>query len=155
MAKRNEKPNTRPTILNRQAGYEYAFIDTYVAGIALTGTEIKSVREAKVQMQDAYCAFQGNELWVRNLQISPYTHGGYMNHEPTRPRKLLMLRKELDKLKKAAEEKGLTIVPRKLFFNDRNVAKLEIALAKGKKLFDKRQTIKAREEERASKRTDE
>jgi len=142
----------RPTIQNRKAGFDYHFLDTYEAGIMLTGTEVKSIREGKVQLLDAFCNFQGNELFVFNLEIAPWDTGSYNNHSPRRPRKLLLSRQELRKLQVKLKEAGLTIVPKRLYFNDRNLAKLEIALAKGKKDYDKRETLKTRDTERALRR---
>ena len=141
----SNKPTQSPVIQNRKASFEYSFIQTYTAGICLTGTEIKSIRNGKVQLQEAYCTFQGNELFIRNLQIQPYELGTYNNHDPKRPRKLLLNRQEINKLKPKTEEKGLTIIPIKIFFNERNLAKIEIALAKGKKLYDKRESIKEKD----------
>lgn len=114
----------------------------------LTGTEIKSIREGKVNMNDGWCYFQKNDLWIKNLNISTYDKGTHYNHEPLRPRKLLLNKKELNKLQDKIKEKGLTVIPLRLFINDRGFAKLEIALAKGKKLHDKRDTIKEREAKR-------
>lgn len=135
-------------IRNKQASFEYHFIDTYIAGMVLTGTEIKSIRQSKVQLQNAYCYIEESELWVIQMHISPYTEGTYYNHEPTRKRKLLLKKKEIRRLEKGLEEKGLTIVPVKLFVNERGFAKMEIALAKGKKLYDKREDLKAKDAKR-------
>jgi SsrA-binding protein len=147
-AKKNTPPNTRPTIQNRAASHEYQFIERFTAGIVLTGSEVKSIREGKVQVQDAYCFLVKGELYIRNLHITPYSHGGYANHTTDRERKLLLNRRELAKIEKALKENGTTVVPIKLFFNDRNLCKLELAVAKGKKLYDKRDTIKEREVKR-------
>lgn len=133
------------SIRNKKASFEFSFIDTYVAGIVLTGTEIKSIRQSKVNFQDAYCIFNDEELFVKNMHISKYDEGTHYNHEPLRDRKLLLQKKELRKLLDKSEEKGLTIIPIKLFLNDRGLAKLEIALAKGKKLYDKREDIKEKD----------
>jgi SsrA-binding protein len=135
-------------IRNRQAGFEYELLDKYVAGMVLTGTEIKSIREGKVNLQDGYCYFNNGELYVKAVNITPYAQGTHYNHEATRERKLLLKRSELRKIETRTEEKGLTLVPTRLFLNDRGLAKLEIALAKGKKLFDKRASIKDREAKR-------
>jgi SsrA-binding protein len=135
-------------IKNKKASFEYQFIDTYVAGIMLTGTEIKSIRQSNVNLLDAYCVFKDVELFVVGLNISRYNEGTHYNHEPTRERKLLLQKKELKKLLSKSQEKGLTIVPIRIFINDRGFAKLEIALAKGKKLFDKRQDIKEKDVKR-------
>ena len=129
-------------IKNKRAKFEYEFIETFVAGIVLKGTEIKSIREGKINLQDGYCHFEGGELFVKNIHISPYEQGTYLNHEPTRERKLLLNKRELVKLKKKSEEKGLTIVPFRIFTTDRGFAKMEIALAKGKKIHDKRHSLK-------------
>jgi SsrA-binding protein len=152
MAKNKEDRSFSPTINNRKAKHEYTFLDIYEAGIVLNGTEIKSVREAKVQFTDAFCAFQNDELYLLEMHISPYDFGTIFNTDPRRPRKLLLSRKELRKLKEKSEEKGLTIIPVKLYFNERNMAKVQIALAKGKKLFDKRQDIKDKDIDRQVKR---
>lgn len=132
-------------IKNKKASFEYFFIDTFIAGIVLQGTEIKSIREGKANLQEAYCVFKNNELWVLGLHISQYEMGTHYNHEPKRERKLLLDRKELKKLDSKTKEKGLTIIPVKLFINERGLAKIEIALAKGKKLYDKREDIRQRD----------
>jgi len=113
--------------------------------MVLTGTEIKSVKEAKVNIGDSFCYFRQGELWLKNLHISEYKNGSYANHEPLRLRKLLLTKKEIKKLEGKIKEKGLTIIPFKLFFNERGLAKIEIALARGKKSFDKRESIKERD----------
>ena len=135
-------------IKNKKASFEFSFIDKYIAGMQLTGTEIKSVRESKVNITDAFCVFINNELWVRNMHIAEYFEGTHYNHEPKRDRKLLLNKQELKKLSAKLKDKGLTIVPLRLFINDNGYAKLEIALAKGKKLFDKRESIKQKDTER-------
>jgi SsrA-binding protein len=132
-------------IKNRKASFEYQFIETYVAGIMLTGTEIKSIRQSKANLQDAYAVFMGEELYIRQLHISPYEQAAYYNHDPVRDRKLLMQKRELKKLLGKLQDKGLTVIPTRLFTNDRGFAKLEIALAKGKKLYDKRDDIKEKD----------
>lgn len=129
-------------IKNKKASFEYQLLEKFVAGIILTGSEIKSIRDGKVSLQEAYCDFRGDELFVRQMNIAKYRQASYLNHEPTRERKLLLNKRELKKLKKKLDEKGLTIVPVRMFINDRGLAKMEIALGKGKKLFDKRQSIK-------------
>ncbi len=141
-------------ISNRRAGFEYAFLEKYTAGIVLTGTEIKSIREGKVNFQDAYCLFLSDELFIRSLHISPYTEGTHYNHEPLRDRKLLLTRRELRKLASKLKDQGLTVIPVRIFSSDRGLAKIEIALAKGKKLYDKRETIKERDVKRDSDRGD-
>lgn len=135
-------------IRNRQAGFEYELLDKYVAGIVLTGTEIKSIREGKVNLQDGYCYLNNGEVFVKGVNISPYAQGTHYNHEATRERKLLLKRSEIKKLEGKIEEKGLTLVPLRLFINDRGFAKMEIAIARGKKLHDKRNSIKEREAKR-------
>ncbi|MEH0155481.1 SsrA-binding protein SmpB [Limibacter armeniacum] len=130
------------SIRNRKASHEYQFIDKYVAGIVLKGSEIKSIRMQKVNLQDAFCLFIDGELFVRSMHINPYEMGGFANHEAKADRKLLLSKKELEKLDTKLKEKGLTIVPTHLFINDRGLAKLEIALAQGKKLYDKRNDLK-------------
>jgi SsrA-binding protein len=145
MADKKDRFSNKVSIRNKRASYEYEFMDKYVAGLVLKGTEIKSIREGKVNLQDGYCLFLEGELFVKNMHISPYKQGSHYNHEPTRERKLLLNKKELTKLKKKSEEKGLSIIPIKLFTNARGFAKLEIALARGKKLHDKRQSIKEKD----------
>jgi SsrA-binding protein len=135
-------------IRNKKAGFEYEFIEKFTAGIVLTGTEIKSIRLGKAAMTDAWCLFQKSELFVKNLHIAEYEKGSYNNHDPLRIRKLLLQKRELKKLSGKTKEKGFSIIPVSLFINERGLAKLEIALAKGKKVHDKRETIKAREAKR-------
>ena len=135
-------------IKNRQASYEYELLDKYVAGIVLTGTEIKSIREGKINLQDGYGYFNNGELFVKGVNITPYAQGTHYNHEATRERKLLLKRSELKKLETRIEEKGLTLVPTRLFINDRGFAKMEIALGRGKKMHDKRDSIKERDAKR-------
>jgi SsrA-binding protein len=139
-------------IKNRQAYFEYFIDDKYVAGIVLTGTEVKSLREGKANFNDSYCIFQKGELWIRSFHISEYSHGTVNNHDPIRERKLLLNKRELKKMEAKIKEKGYTIIPLRLFFNEKNLAKLEIGLGKGKKLHDKRETIKQRDSERELKR---
>lgn len=139
-------------LLNRSATHEY-FIETrYEAGMVLTGTEVKSIRAGKLSFNDAYCFFDHGELYIKSLHISEYSHGNYNNHNPTRDRKLLLNKKELRKLESKIKEKGYTIVPLKVFFNEGGKAKLEIGLGKGKKLHDKRDSIKDREVQREIRR---
>ncbi|MCZ2357192.1 MAG: SsrA-binding protein SmpB [Bacteroidia bacterium] len=137
-----------PTIVNRRAIYDYHFLERFSAGMILKGTEIKSLRLGKAQLIDAFCMFIGNELYVRGMEIAPYTQGTYNNVPAKRDRKLLLSKKELSRLLSKMAEKGLTIIPTKIFFSDRGFAKIEIALAKGKKDYDKRSTIKEREQKR-------
>lgn len=148
MAKKDkDRFSTNINIKNRKARFEYEFIDTFIAGLVLRGTEIKSIREGKASLQESYCAFYGDELWVQNMHISAYEEA-LMNHDPLRRRKLLLNKRELSKLKTKLDEKGLTIVPYRLFITDRGFAKMEIALAKGKKVHDKRDSIKERDVKR-------
>ncbi|WP_018618798.1 SsrA-binding protein SmpB [Spirosoma luteum] len=135
-------------IRNRRASFEYAFLETFTAGIVLTGTEIKSIRQGKVNLQDAYCLILNDELFIRQMSIAVYTEGTHYNHEPLRDRKLLLTKREIRKLNEKLKDQGLTIVPTRLFTNERGFAKVDIALAKGKKLYDKRDSIKEREVER-------
>lgn len=139
-------------IKNRSAYFEYFIDDKYVAGIVLTGTEVKSLREGKANFNDSYCIFQKGELYIRSFHISEYSHGTVNNHDPVRERKLLLNKRELKKMEAKIKEKGYTIVPLRLFFNEKNLVKLEIGLAKGKKLHDKRETIKQRDTDREIKR---
>lgn len=146
MAKQEKsKFSSQISIKNRKARFEYHFLDTYSAGLKLMGTEIKSIREGKVNLQEAFCYFNNHELFIKQMHISPYSQGTHYNHEPTRERKLLLKKKELAKLESKMNEKGLTIIPTRLFINNRGLAKLDIALARGKKLFDKRDDIKQRD----------
>lgn len=130
---------------NRRAYHEYFFIDRYKAGIVLSGTEVKSVRLGKVNMSDAYCVFKDDELWLRHMHIAEYPQGGLTNHIPKHDRKLLLQKRELRRLQAKIKERGLTIVPVELFINERDCIKIEIALAKGKKAYDKRDSIKERD----------
>ncbi|ARS34791.1 SsrA-binding protein SmpB [Pontibacter actiniarum] len=148
MAKDKDRIKKHVNIVNRKASFEYQFIDKYTAGVMLKGTEIKSIREGKVNMQDGYCVFTNGELWLHNVHISTYTEGTHYNHEPMRARKLLLNKSELRKLEKGAEEQGVTIIPTRIFVNDRGFAKVEVALARGKKLYDKRQDIKEKDVKR-------
>ena len=129
---------------NRKAYHDYAVEETFEAGIVLRGTEVKSIREGRVNLQDSFAAIKDGEVFLHNCHISPYSHGNIMNHDPTRSRKLLLHRKEINKLMGRTQQKGLTIVPLKLYFNERGRAKIELALARGKKLHDKRETEKKR-----------
>lgn len=148
MAKDKQRFSSNINIKNKKASFEYEFLDKHVAGLVLQGTEIKSIREGKASLQEAYCAFYGEELFVQGMHISPYEEGNILNHDPLRRRKLLLNKRELRKWKEKLEEKGLTIVPTRLFITDRGFAKLEIALAKGKKTHDKRESIKERDVKR-------
>lgn len=135
-------------IRNRQATFEYELLDKYVAGIVLTGTEIKSIREGKVNLQDGYCYVSKGEMFVKGVNITPYAQGTHYNHEATRERKLLLKKSEIQKLVGKIEEKGLALVPLRLFINDRGFAKMEIAVGRGKKMHDKRATMKERDAKR-------
>ncbi|MBL7113027.1 MAG: SsrA-binding protein SmpB [Bacteroidales bacterium] len=135
----------RINIKNKKAYFDYEIIEKYVAGIQLTGTEIKSIRQGKASLADSYCYFTNNELWVKNIRISEYDQGSYNNHDPYRDRKLLLNRKELNKLEKKVREKGLTIVVLRLFINEKGLAKLDIGLSRGKKEYDKRESIKEKD----------
>ena len=139
-------------IKNRQAFFDFFIDDRFTAGLVLTGTEVKSIRAGKVSFNDSYCIFHNGELWIRSLHISEYSHGTINNHDPIRERKLLLNRRELKKLETKIKEKGYTIVPLRLFFNEKSLVKIEIGLGKGKKLHDKRDTIKQRDTEREMKR---
>ncbi len=132
-------------IRNKKAGFEYAFVDKYVAGMVLTGTEIKSIREGKASLQEAYCFLKEDEMFIKGMHISEYTQGTHYNHDPIRERKLLLNKKELTKISQKTKEKGLTIVPIRLYISGRGFAKLEIATAKGKKVHDKRDSIKEKD----------
>lgn len=135
-------------IENRRAKFDYQFLEKFVAGMVLTGTEIKSIREGKAALVDSYCYFRNGELFIKNMNITPYSEGTHYNHEPNRERKLLLSKAELRKLDKKLKDQGLTVVPVRLFISESGYAKLEIALAKGKKEFDKRESIKKRDTEK-------
>lgn len=135
-------------VKNRRAFFDYELSDFLVAGIQLFGTEIKAIREGKAGLSDSYCLFINGELWVKNMHIAEYSFGNYANHEARRDRKLLVTKRELAKLVRAIKETGLTIIPTKLFVNEKGLAKLEIAVARGKKSYDKRQTLKEKEDKR-------
>ena len=133
-------------IKNKRATYDYAISDTFTAGIVLTGTEIKSIRQGKASLADTFCYVDKGEVWVKNMYIAEYFYGTYNNHAARRDRKLLLNKKEIAKLEKNGKETGFTIIPLRLFINDRGLAKLVIGLAHGKKEYDKRQSIKERED---------
>lgn len=135
-------------IKNKKASFEYHFILEMEAGIMLTGSEIKSIRDGKANISDAYCSFENGELFVRNMHISEYKQATYLNHEPRRNRKLLLNKQEIRKLENKLKDKGVTVIPTKLYFNDRGICKLNIALAKGKKLYDKREDLKSKDNQR-------
>ena len=135
-------------IRNKKASFEYFFVETYTAGIVLTGTEIKSIRNGKASLVDTYCYIINGELWVKGMSVSPYFYGSYNNHEMKRERKLLLKRKEIQRLHSATKQTGYTIVPLLVFIDQNGRAKMDIALCKGKKQFDKRQTLKEKEDRR-------
>lgn len=136
-------------IKNKRASFDYEFIETYTAGIVLTGTEIKSIRLGKASLVDTFCIFEKNELWVRNMYIAEYFYGSYNNHAARRDRKLLLSKKELKKMQRLVKETGYTIVPTRIFLNERGLAKVNIAVAKGKKQYDKRQSLREKDDKRA------
>ena len=135
-------------IKNRKASFEYFFIETFTAGIVLTGTEIKSIRAGKASLVDSYCFITNEEMWVRGMSVSPYFYGSYNNHEMKRDRKLLLTKREIRRLQSATKQTGYTIVPLLVFIDENGRAKMDIALCKGKKAFDKRQTLKEKEDRR-------
>lgn len=135
-------------IRNKRASFNYELIERFTAGVQLVGTEIKSIRMGKASLVDSYCYFVNGELWLKGMRISEYFYGTYNNHQPERDRKLLLQKKELQKLERKTKESGLTIVPIKLFLNNRGFAKVEIALARGKKMHDKRETLKQKDASR-------
>jgi len=136
-------------IKNKRASFDYELLDQYIAGIVLTGTEIKSIRLGKASLVDTFCYFANDELWVKNMHIAEYFYGSYNQHNPRRDRKLLLTKKELNKLWRATKDTGFTIVPSRLFINEKGLAKLVIYTAKGKKEYDKRETLKEKEDRRA------
>ena len=136
-------------IKNRRASFDYEILERYVAGIQLYGTEIKSIRESKASLVDTYCQFVGRELWVKQMHIAEYRFGSYTNHEAKRDRKLLMTKKELRKLEKQVKDTGKTIIPLRLFINEKGLAKMEIALCQGKHTYDKKQAIAERDTKRS------
>ena len=135
-------------IKNKKASFEYFFVDTYTAGIVLTGTEIKSIRAGKASLVDTYCVIMNGEMWVKGMNISPYFYGSYNNHEAKRDRKLLLTKREIHKLAEATKAVGFTIVPTLVFIDKNGRAKVDIALARGKKEYDKRKTLKEKEDRR-------
>ena len=140
------------TLKNRQAFHEYFIEATYVAGMMLLGTEVKSLRQGRASFNDSYCIIHDEELWLKSMHIAEYTHGNINNHDPLRDRKLLLQKREIKKIIAKLKEKGFTLIPLRIFFNDKNLAKIEIGLAKGKKLYDKRETLKKKDVERDMKR---
>jgi len=139
-------------IKNRSAFHEYFFDNKYVAGVVLSGTEVKSLREGKASFNDSYCIIHKGEMWLKSLHIAEYSHGTTNNHDPIRDRKLLLQKREISKIEGKLKEKGYTLIPLRIFFNEKNLIKVEIGLGKGKKLHDKRETIKKRDVEREMKR---
>lgn len=142
------KGSTAVNIKNRKASFDYELVDTYTAGLVLTGTEIKSIRQSKASLADSFCTFIGGELWVKNMHVAQYFYGSYNNHMAKRDRKLLLTAKELRKLQQDSKNPGFTIVPTRLFINEKGLAKLVVALARGKHEFDKRQSIRENEDKR-------
>lgn len=141
-------PKSNVNIKNRRAGFDYEILDRYDAGIVLYGTEIKSIRDGKASLADTYCQFAGNELWVKQMNIAEYRFGSYANHEVRRDRKLLLTRKELHKLQRQTMESGKTIIPLRLYINEKGLAKMEIALCQGKHTYDKRQALREKDDKR-------
>lgn len=139
-------------IRNRGAYHEYFIEDKYTAGLVLSGTEVKSLRAGKASFNDSYCFFNKGELWIKSLHIAEYSHGTSSNHDPIQDRKLLLQKRELRKLEARIKEKGYTVVPLRIYFSEKGLAKMEIGLGKGKQLFDKRETIRQRDTEREMKR---
>lgn len=135
-------------IKNKRAKFDYEISDTYTAGIVLTGTEIKSIREGKGSLSDSYCLVENGEVWVKGMNISEYFYGSYNNHESRRDRKLLLNKKEIQKIEKSSEDTGYTIIPLRVFINERGLAKMQIGIGRGKKQYDKRQSIREREDKR-------
>lgn len=142
------KKSNDVNIKNKRARFDYEISDTYTAGIVLTGTEIKSIRDGKASLVDTYCMVENGEVWVKGMNISEYAFGSYNNHVARRDRKLLLNRKEIDKLQKTADDPGYTIVPLKVFINEKGLAKMLIGVGRGKKQYDKRQSIREREDRR-------
>jgi SsrA-binding protein len=142
------RPATTIIIKNKRASFDFELMDFFTAGIVLTGTEIKSIRLGKASLSDSYCILVEGELWAKGIQISEYFFGSYSNHVPRRDRKLLLTKKELRKLTRVTKETGFTIVPTKLFINEKGLAKLDIAVAKGKKTYDKRETLREKDDKR-------
>ena len=139
----------RINIKNKRATFDYELVETFTAGIVLTGTEIKSIRAGKASLADTYCLIENGEVWVKNMYVAEYEFGSYNNHVARRDRKLLLNRKEIQRLARSDKEAGFTIVPTRMFINDKGLCKVVVALARGKKEFDKRQSIKEREDKRA------
>ena len=143
-----EKPTNQITIKNKRASFDYELLDTFTAGLVLTGTEIKSIRLGKASLVDTFAIVEHGEVWVKNMYVAEYFFGTYNNHAPRRDRKLLLNRKEIRRLQTAAKDRGFTLVPTRLFINERGLAKLVLAIARGKKEYDKRQSIRERDDRR-------
>ncbi len=143
-----EKPTNQITIKNKRASFDYELLETFTAGIVLTGTEIKSIRLGKASLVDTFAIVERGEVWVKNMYVAEYAFGTYNNHAPRRDRKLLLNRKEIRRLQTATKDRGFTIVPTRLFINERGLAKLVLAIARGKKEYDKRQSIRERDDRR-------
>ncbi len=153
MAKKDTQHKNSPVnIRNKKASFDYFFVDTYTAGIVLTGTEIKSIRAGKASLVDTYCYIHNGEIWAKNINISPYFYGSYNNHEAKRDRKLLLNRREINHLMEDTKAVGFTIVPIHLFIDEKGRAKLDIALCRGKKEYDKRETLKLKQDKREMER---
>ena len=143
-----EKISNNIQIKNKRATFDYELLDTFTAGIVLTGTEIKSVRLGKASLVDTFCFFNNGELWVKNMYIAEYFYGTYNNHQARRDRKLLLTKKELQKIQRLSKESGFSVIPTKIYISDKGLAKIIVAVAKGKKVYDKRESIKEREDKR-------
>ena len=148
MGKKKAAKQQQINIKNKRASFDYEFVDTFTAGIVLTGTEIKSIRAGKASLVDTYCLIINGEMWVRGMSVSPYFYGSYNNHDMKRDRKLLLTKREIARLGSATKQTGFTIVPLLVFIDGKGRAKMDIALCKGKKAFDKRQTLKEKEDRR-------
>ena len=146
------KSNNNINIKNRKATFDYLIEEKFTAGMVLTGTEIKSIRQGKAGLTDTYCMVENCEIWLKNMYIAEYSMGSYNNHATHRDRKLLLNRREINKLAKAQQQPGYSIIPLRVFLNERGLAKIEIAIARGKRQFDKRQAIKEREDKRSMSR---
>ena len=146
---RNNNNNNTINVKNRKATFDYEILETFTAGVVLTGTEIKSIRQGKVGLTDTYCMVINNEIWVKNMYIAEYSFGSYNNHTTHRDRTLLLNRKEIRRIARETMQPGFSIVPLRLFINERGLAKIVIAIARGKRQFDKRQSIKEREDKRS------
>jgi SsrA-binding protein len=152
MSGQKKEISKRVEIRNRKASFEYHFLETYTAGIVLRGTEIKSIRMSKVNLQDAYCFVSNGEVFIKNMHISEYDLGNLRNHDPKADRKLLLKKTEIARIEKKLKDQGNTVIPVKIFINAKGLAKLEIALARGKKLYDKRESIKEKDLKRSQER---